>query len=102
MPGPVSPVDYYAQGVEVGRLSRGAGLIEAARTQELLSRYLGPQSIVLDVGGGPGFYADWLARQGHQVLLVDPVPLHVDVARRLAGDPARFEAQVGDARNLGS
>jgi SAM-dependent methyltransferase len=91
---------YYTQGVEIGRLAQGSGPIEAARTQELLGRYLPEHSAILDVGGGPGFYADWLARLGHQVRLLDPVPLHVQEARRVAGDPPRFEADLGDARDL--
>jgi hypothetical protein len=40
------------------RLSRGAGRLELARTQELLERFLPPPPAdVLDVGGGPGVYA---------------------------------------------
>jgi SAM-dependent methyltransferase len=97
---PNGVLDFYASGVERERLTRSEGLIEAVRTQELLSRFIQPASTILDVGGGPGFYADWLARQGHRVRLIDPVPLHVEEARQLAGDPPRFEADVGDARSL--
>jgi SAM-dependent methyltransferase len=53
---------------------------------------------VLDVGGGPGVYAEWLAERGYRVQLVDGSPLHVEAAtRRSAG---RFAATLGDARAL--
>jgi ubiquinone/menaquinone biosynthesis C-methylase UbiE len=88
---------YYAAGEEQGRLS-GWGRLEFVRTQELLARHLPPPpAVVLDVGGGPGAYAKWLAEQGHRVHLLDPIELHVEqaaAAAPLAG------AQVGDARAL--
>lgn len=37
--------------------------------------------MVLDVGGGPGVYACWLARPGYTVHLIDAMPLHVEQAR---------------------
>jgi SAM-dependent methyltransferase len=55
---------------------------------------------VLDVGGGPGRYADWLASAGYSVHLLDPAPVHVREARRRAGDPPRFRVDRGDARVL--
>ena len=51
---------------------------------------------VLDVGGGAGVYASWLASRGHRVHLVDALELHVEQARELGG----FTAEVGDARSL--
>jgi SAM-dependent methyltransferase len=47
------------------------------------------------VGGGSGVYATWLTQQGHEVELLDPVPLHVEQARA-----AGVTARLGDARNL--
>jgi ubiquinone/menaquinone biosynthesis C-methylase UbiE len=91
---------YYEQGVELERLRSRTGLIEAARTQGLVLRYLPDGASVLDVGGATGFYADWLAQRGHDVQLVDAVPFHVDAARERAGDPPAFAAEVGDARAL--
>ena len=55
---------------------------------------------MLDVGGAGGYYADWLARRGHRVHMLDPVRLHVDEARRRAGDPPQYTVDVGDARQL--
>lgn len=88
---------------ESDRLLQGQGLLELARTKEVVARHLpaGPLRI-LDVGGATGIYSDWLAGQGHSVHLVDPVPLHVDQARARAGAPPTFTAEVGDARHLAS
>jgi len=88
---------YYERGLERGRLSAGAGLIERARTEEILLRWLpGPPLRILDVGGGPGTYVPWLTGLGHEVHLVDPVPLHVEQAVAAGAASAR----VGDARSL--
>ena len=88
---------HYAQGVELDRMSGPSSRIEFARTQELLERFLPPSpAAVLDVGGGPGAYAGWLAGRGYRVHLVDPVPLHVEEAGRRGG----FTAALGDARRL--
>ncbi|MFN2471439.1 MAG: class I SAM-dependent methyltransferase [Gaiellaceae bacterium] len=90
---------HYGRGAELGRLESGASAIEFARTKELLERYLPPPPArVLDVGGGPGVYALWLAELGYDVHLIDPLPLHVKHATELAA--GRFEATVGDARRL--
>ena len=87
---------YYDKGDEAARL--GGASLERVRTQELLERFLpgGPLEI-LDVGGGPGIYAAWLAERGHRVLLVDPIPLH---AQQAAAAHPDVIAEVGDARQL--
>lgn len=94
---------HYETGYERDRLSRpGAPQMEFERTKELLQRFLpDPPAVVLDVGGGPGVYAVWLAELGYGVHLVDAVPLHVEQAA-VAGAGARrpFTAEVGDARHL--
>ena len=92
--------DYYARGLELGRLERdGRPRLEHVRTLELLDRFLPPPpALVLDVGGGPGAYAVPLAERGYEVRLVDPVELHVEHSRTLAA--GRFEARLGDAREL--
>jgi ubiquinone/menaquinone biosynthesis C-methylase UbiE len=104
-PLPSEIVDYYERtAVEIPRLAKGDGLLERARTEELVERFLPPApAVVLDVGGGPGVYACWLARRGYEVHLVDAVPLHVDEARHAsAGQPDLPLASlaVGDARSL--
>ena len=94
---------FYDQGRERERLRRGAGVLELARTQEVVWRHLPPPPAeILDVGGGPGVYAAWLARAGYRVHLVDPVPLHLSQAQEAAAaQPASpFTAALGDARHL--
>lgn len=90
---------YEDTGIERERLTKGYSRLEFARTKELLERHLPPApAVVLDVGGGPGAYADWLASRGYEVRLVDPVPLHVEQAAQLAA--GRFTVTTGDARRL--
>ena len=98
---------YYARGREAQRLSRGLSRVELARTQEVVGRRLAalgpPPKVLLDVGGGSGVYACWLARLGYEVHLLDPVPLHVEQASAAsAQQPAAplASAAVGDARHL--
>lgn len=96
--------DHYASGYEADRLNSGAGQLERERTRELLLRFL-PEApaTVLDVGGGSGEYACWLATLGYEVHLIDLVPVHVDLARRSSDQqPNAPLASVteGDARSL--
>ena len=94
---------YYDLGLEQERLeSSGEGSLEWARTLDVLERYLPPAPArVLDVGGGPGAYAAWLAGRGYDVHLIDPVPLHIEQATATAASaPAPFTAALGDARSL--
>lgn len=97
-------IKHYETVAEAGRLSQGTGQLEFARTQELLRRFLPPPpAVIFDVGGGPGAYACWLAQQGYEIHLVDPVPLHVEQAWRASREqPAHplASALVGDARRL--
>lgn len=72
------------------------GRLEYLRTRELVRRHLSPPARVLDVGGGTGVHAKWLAQDGHAVHLVDVVPAHVGSASALPG----VTAAVGDARDL--
>lgn len=92
--------EYYERGHEAGRLAGEfpSGPLELVRTQELILRHLPVGRLdVLDVGGGPGVYAGWLARQGHRVRLVDPVALHVEQSASRHPD---ITASLGDARSL--
>jgi ubiquinone/menaquinone biosynthesis C-methylase UbiE len=94
---------YYQQATEATRLQSGPSQLEFARTKEVIGRWLDRSPVVvLDVGGGPGAYAAWLADLGHEVHLVDPVPNLVAHARTLrgAGGGQIASACVGDARSL--
>jgi len=94
---------YGEDAVERDRLEKYARL-EFFRTKEIISRHLPKRPVViLDIGGGPGRYALWLAKLGHSVHLVDPVPLHVEQARAAfdrGSGKALADASVGDARDL--
>ena len=94
---------YYQQATEATRLQSGPSQLEFARTKEVIGRWLDRSPVVvLDVGGGPGAYAAWLADLGHEVHLIDPVPNLVAHAQSLrgAGGGQIASACVGDARSL--
>ena len=95
-------LEHYRAFDEAGRLRAGSGPLEFARTEEIVRHRLPPGALdVIDVGGGAGAHALWLAGDGHAVELVDPVPEHVERARGAAQRAGvRFDAQVGDARRL--
>lgn len=97
-------LSYYEGIDEAGRLVRGAGPLEFARMQELIGRFLpAAPGVVLDVGGGPGRYACWLAGLGYEVHLIDPVEKHIEQAREASrAQPEHPVASVslGDARSL--
>ena len=76
---------------------RAHGVLERVRTQELLARFLPPPpATVLDVGGGTGVHADWLAQRGYSVHVIDPVEEHVTLAGRIPN----VSSAVADARCL--
>ena len=97
-------LSYYDVFDEADRLTKGVGMLEFVRMQELIQRFLPPPpGVVLDIGGGPGKYACWLARSGYGVHLVDPVQRHLEQAREAsASQPDHPLASVaqGDARLL--
>jgi SAM-dependent methyltransferase len=88
-------IEHYQEDLEQYRLLQPKGRIELIRTQRLLQRVLPPAGRILDVGGGTGIYARWLADLGYRVEVVDPTPVHVEHCTR-----AGIEAEVGDARHL--
>ncbi|MEU8777954.1 class I SAM-dependent methyltransferase [Streptomyces sp. NPDC048606] len=91
-------IAFYTETInESDRLSSSAdGVLEMVRTQELLRRHLpaAPARIV-DIGAGPGAHARWLAEDGYDLHLIDPVPRHVAEATA-----AGFRSEIGDARAL--
>lgn len=92
-------IEYYERNYrEDVRLQNDAGVLELARTQDILRRFLpDPPAMVLDIGGGPGVYASWLASLGFEVCLLDPVPRHLVHARDSLGVGG---VVFGDAREL--
>ncbi|HKA54869.1 MAG TPA: class I SAM-dependent methyltransferase [Candidatus Binatia bacterium] len=94
---------YYDTAAEEDRLQSGPSQLEFVRTQAILRRTLPPPpATILDVGGGPGSYALWLAKLGYGVHLIDPVPRHVAQAQVRSQQAVRqiTTCTVGDARDL--
>lgn len=101
---PSEMFSFYNHYNELQRLSMRDGQLEFARTCELLNRFLPPApAVVFDVGGGPGAYACWLARQDYEVHLIDAMPRHVAQAEEASQAQPEYplaSAAVGDARHL--
>ena len=98
-------LSFYRQTQESKRLTNDVrGQIEFARTQEIITRYLpDPPAVVLDIGGGSGPYACWLAKAGYEIHLVDPVDLHVEQAKEASDQQPEHpiaSVSLGDARAL--
>jgi ubiquinone/menaquinone biosynthesis C-methylase UbiE len=93
-------VAFYTQTDETSRLGTGSSQLEFERTKELVRRFLpAAPARVLDMGGGSGPYAFWLADLGYEAHLADRTPRLVDLARaRNAASPRLASITVGDAR----
>ncbi len=86
---------------ETDRLDQGTARLERERTRDILQEHLPAQPArILDVGGGPGAYAVWLAGQSYDVHLLDAVPLHIEQAKERDRDGLLGSAAIGDARVL--
>jgi ubiquinone/menaquinone biosynthesis C-methylase UbiE len=103
---PQKVADHYVSGYEAHRLETGTGRLERERLRELLTHFLPTvPATLLDVGGGTGPYACWLAKLGYTVHLVDLVPLHVELAQPASAaqpEAPLASAAVGDACGLPS
>ncbi|RNJ26529.1 class I SAM-dependent methyltransferase [Halosegnis longus] len=78
--------------------------LEFEVTTEYLTEQLPDSGRVLDVGGGGGRYAVWLAARGYDVTLVDVSERQVRIAREKArehGVADSVTTQQGDVRALG-
>ena len=94
-----SIIEFYTRNSDEERLFRGAGMLEFARTKEIIQRHLPQQArTVLDIGGGTGIYSDWLGELGYEANLIDITPAHIASAR--ARRTHISSAEVGDARKL--
>lgn len=94
--------EHYEGEIDEGeRLTGGMGRLELVRTQEIVRRHLPSGALrILDVGGGTGVHATWLADDGHEVHVVDLAPGHVEQVQRLASPGRAITAEVGDALSL--
>ena len=91
----------YNAGVEVGRLHHNLGLIEFARTKEILLEELPPApAVIYDIGGGYGEYAFFLAEQGYEVHLFDLAETHIRMAREAEHAGMLAAAEVADACSI--
>ena len=103
-PLPEEVITHYASGYEADRLEINEGKIDRERTRELLARFLpSVPATVIDIGGGTGKHALWLARRGYEVHLIDIVPLHIELARQESARQPEYQlasAEVGDACSI--
>jgi len=93
----------YNEGFEKDRLRQGLGLVEFARTCEiLLERLPPPPAVVCDVGGAYGEYSYWLAARGYEVHLFDLAETNIAMAAEQRGGFPRPLAsmEVADARAI--
>jgi ubiquinone/menaquinone biosynthesis C-methylase UbiE len=93
---------FYTEASEAHRLEMGLGPLEFERNKQLIQHYLPKKkSVVLDVGGGPGVYAEWLTEKKHEVYLIDPVEKHIQEATKRSNKlKNKFTPLLGEARNL--
>ena len=94
----------YNAGAEKNRLRADLGLLEFARTCELLVEKLPPApAVICDIGGGYGEYSWWLASRGHQVHLFDLSEKNIQMASELGEeypDAHLAGIRVADARSI--
>lgn len=89
---------------DAGQMSLRRRLHEAVAWATLRPLLPAPGSLVLDAGAGTGQYALPLLQAGYRVVLLDPAPAMLDVARRKARDlgcEARAAFVVGSLEAMG-
>ncbi|MEM7539406.1 MAG: class I SAM-dependent methyltransferase [Chloroflexota bacterium] len=94
---------YYNSGIEDGRLTRNlCNRLEYETTLHLIDAYTSTLKRILEVGAGTGAYVLPLAEQGHDVVAVDIVPLHITLLQEKASQRNldNLAAHVADARDL--
>lgn len=93
---------FYHKASEETRLEKGMGIFEFERTKALYEKHIDfTAGRIIDVGGGTGKYAAWLASKGHEVHMVEPVLKHVQLAQERARQHKRtFNIHQGVAQKL--
>lgn len=93
---------FYNKASEETRLNKGLGIFEFERIKYLIEKFITkPTSKILDVGGGTGKYSEWLAKKGHKVHLVEPIPKHLKIAtERNHRNKTKFTIHSGESQNL--
>lgn len=76
--------------------------LEFAHTTHYLENVLPPSGHVLDVGGGPGRYALWLAERGYDVTMLEPSERQREIAREKLDEGGHHDVTVrdGDVRDI--
>ena len=70
-------------------------------TTRMMDRYIQPGDTILDIGGGPGHYAIYYAKRGHDVTLLDLSDENVRFAKKKARqNDVKITALQGDAMDL--
>ncbi|WCE32286.1 class I SAM-dependent methyltransferase [Vibrio sp. SCSIO 43137] len=96
-------VEYYTNSFnEHKRHIDGFGQIQQLRTLQLFQQYLPTKQRIIDIGGATGVYSFDLAKRGHEVQLLDIVPLHIEKAKQLSEENGVELGgyHVGDAQEL--
>ena len=80
------------------------GAVEWLVNSHTITKYLPPSPVrILDIGGGPGRYAIWLAKMGYDVVLADISPELIAIAKTKiveSGLGDKVETTVADACDL--
>ena len=96
-------IEKYQHGEEATRAlqSRNSGL-EFHYTKQHLQEYITPQTSVIEVGCGAGYYAMYYADQCKTYVGVDITPENISIFQKRIAEHglANVTAQVGDATNL--
>lgn len=93
-------MQYYNNYNEEIRTKRSrVHTIEFITNVELVSRFMQPQSNILDVGAGTGVYSFYFAKQGHSVEALDIVPKHVE---EMNAKKAQLENKIDINIDLGN
>jgi SAM-dependent methyltransferase len=82
------------------RLDSDEGVIEFRVNTHYLDQHLPQSGRILDLGGGPGRYSEWLAARGHRGVLTDLSPELLALARERVVSPLIDEISEADARDL--
>ena len=97
-------LDSYNKGIEKNRLKKDLGLIEFARTKEIILENISKKpSVIYDIGGGYGEYSWWLASLGHNVHLYDISEKNIEMAHEMKNEYPGIvlkTMEVADARKI--
>ena len=93
---------FYSLGKERNRLN--SAMLEKDRTLRILAKEIPPPPLtVYDIGGAYGVYSYPLAQRGYKVHLIDPIPIHIEQAKKYGKNFPSIQLKsltVGDARNI--